>query len=454
MSTKGVHNFRPILHFTPEAHWINDPNGLVYENGRYHLFYQYYPEDTVWGPMHWGHAVSTDLTYWKHLPVALYPDELGYIFSGSAVYDEQNTSGFGKDGKAPIVAMFTHHGKWEQQSIAWSLDGVSFEKYARNPVLPNQQLKDFRDPKIFRNPIHNCWGLVLAAGDRVHFYRSENLKEWTKTGEFGPEGNYSQGVWECPDLFPLQIQGKTVWVLLVSMGGNKENHGSRTQYFLGDFDGETFRCDGRFTKPEFIDCGFDNYAGVTFDNAEARILIGWEMNWQYADKTPTGDFCGMMTIPRYLSLVNTPKGGLRLAGEPVIREVFGEAVPWNRQDLPGEIFRLTLEGEGPCTASLQNALGQQFRFGINPENEAFIDRSQAGVRNFSDDFASDWYSCISAPRFCEGSWKMEVIFDRCACDIFLDYGTRCFSQVVYPDIPYTKLDIFGNAKACFQMLKK
>lgn len=453
MSTKGIRDFRPVLHFTPEKNWNNDPNGLVYENGRYHLFYQHNPEEPVWGPMHWGHAVSADLIHWEHLPIALYPDQLGTIFSGSAVYDAENTSGFGKDGKAPIVAMFTQHGEREQQSIAWSLDGIHFEKYPGNPVLKNNTLPDFRDPKIFRNPVKNCWGAVVSAGDRVHFYASRDLKHWEKTGEFGPEGNHSQGVWECPDLFPLEHDGKTVWVLLVSMGGNEENHGARIQYFLGDFDGEAFRCDGRFDKPEFLDSGLDNYAGVTYDNTAQRIFIGWGLNPVYADKTPTGEFCGLMTLPRRLSLEDTPKGGLRLAGVPLVQDVFGEKIPWNGGELPGEVFLLTVTGEGPCTVALKNSLGQKFCFGVNEQNQAFVDRSEAGARDFSEAFASEWYSQISASRFYDGPWKLELVFDRSACELFLDHGTRYFSQVLYPDTPYTEMEISGNGTAVLQRLK-
>lgn len=453
MSTKGCRDFRPTLHFTPNKNWTNDPNGLVYENGNYHLFFQYYPQDTVWGPMHWGHAVSRDLITWKELPIALYPDELGYIFSGSAVYDLENTSGFGKDGIPPIVAMFTHHGQYEQQSIAWSLDGIHFEKYEGNPVLPNSTYKDFRDPKIFRNPIKNCWGLVLAAGDRVHFYASKNLRDWKKTGEFGPRGNFSKGVWECPDLFPLQIGGKTVWVLLVSMGCNEENHGARTQYFLGTFDGNTFTSQSAFTQPEFIDSGFDNYAGVTYDNTSERILIGWGLNWCYADKTPTGPYCGLMTLPRRLSLADTPLGGLRLASEPAIHAAFGEPVPWSGQALPGEVFRLVLSGQGPCTVAIENTIGQEFRFGINPHNEVFVDRTNAGDRAFSSDFASEWYSKIQAPRFYAGAWEMELIFDRSIAELFVDHGTRSFSQVMFPDLPYSQMTVLGEAQVMIQSLK-
>lgn len=457
MSTKGLRDFRPELHFTPKTGWINDPNGLVYAGGRYHLFAQYYQEPH-WGPMHWYHAVSADLLHWEHLPVALAPDELGYIFSGSAVYDEHNTSGFGRNGAAPIVAMYTSHlnlgegqDAREQQSIAYSLDGVRFTKYPGNPVVPSGR-RDFRDPKIFRNPVRDCWGMVLAAGDHVEFYASQDLKSWEKTGSFGPEGNYSQGVWECPDLFPLTLDGKEIWVLILSMGGNEANHGARTQYFTGSFDGDAFICDGRFTQSEFIDAGFDNYAGVTYHNTDQRILVGWAANWVYAHNTPTGEYCCQMTVPRVLSLVDTPKGGVRLAAAPVSDRAFGAAAPYGGR-LPGEVFKLTVTGSGACAVSLANGKGQAFTFGVNENNEAYIDRSRAGARSFDQNFARDHYSRLSAPRFFDGGWTLELTFDHSICELFLDHGTRVFTQVLYPDVPYSEVRVDGEAEVLVQVLR-
>ncbi|MDD6032362.1 MAG: glycoside hydrolase family 32 protein [Oscillospiraceae bacterium] len=458
MSTKGIRDFRPELHFSPKTGWTNDPNGLVYENGRYHLFYQHNPDDTVWGPMHWGHASSADLLHWEHHPIVMAPDELGMIFSGSAVCDIENTAGFGKDGKTPIVAMFTHHhhtetgDDYEQQSIAYSLDdGMTFTMYEGNPVIPSR-MRDFRDPKVFRNEQKGCWGMVLAAGDRVHFYASKDLKSWEKTGEFGPEGNYSEGVWECPDLFPLEVSGETRWVLMVSMGPNEANHGGRVQYFIGAFDGDTFTPDGRFTAPEFIDSGFDNYAAVTYYNTDERILVGWGDNPVYAGDTPTNEFCCVMTAPRVLSLVDTPLGGVRLAGRPVTDNAFDEGTP-SDGTLPGEVFKLTVTGEGPCTVTLSNEAGQQFTFGVNEANEAFIDRSKAGARDFNPLFGSDWYSVITAPRFYEGGWKLELTFDHSAAELFLDNGTRVFSQVLFPDAPFTSVSADHAAEIRVHVLK-
>lgn len=437
MNTNGARDFRPQIHFTPKAGWINDPNGLVCVDGVYHLFAQYFPE-THWGPMHWYHAKSRDLVHWEHLPIALAPDELGLIFSGSAVYDANNSSGFGSAENPPIVAMFTHHGKYEQQSLAWSTDGVNFTKFEGNPVIPNTELRNFRDPKVFENPIRGGWSVILAAGDRAMFFASNDLKNWTKTGEFGPEGNLSEGVWECPDIFPLEIDGKRKWILVVSMGGNKTNHGARTQYFIGDFDGDKFVCDMPFSRVEFIDDGFDNYAGVTFHNSPERILIGWAANWVYANTLPAGDFRCQMTLARKMSLVHTPLGGVRLAQKPVLPD-FAPS-----DNIDGELFKLTVRGEGAATVRITNG-DEWFDFGVNDKNEVFVDRSHAGMRDFNADFADDWYSKISNPRFFEGSWELDLIFDHSVTELYCDGGTRVMTQLVYPTKPYDRVEVIDGS---------
>ena len=238
---KNKEPHRPTFHFTPPEKWMNDPNGMVYYAGEYHLFYQYYPDSTVWGPMHWGHAISKDLVTWEHLPIALYPDELGYMFSGSAVIDWKNTSGFGKDGQPPMIAIFTHHEPkgaasgtsktFQYQSIAYSNDkGRTWTKYAGNPVVPNPGIKDFRDPKVIWDDATDQWVMVFAAWDHVKFYGSPNLKDWTHLSDFGKEWGTHAGVWECPDLFPLIVKGKgeKKWVLLQSLNPGGPNGGSGT----------------------------------------------------------------------------------------------------------------------------------------------------------------------------------------------------------------------------------
>jgi fructan beta-fructosidase len=302
---------RPLFHFTPRAHWMNDPNGMVFYNNTYHLFYQHYPDSTVWGPMHWGHATSTDLVHWKHKPIALFPDSLGYIFSGSAVADINNTSGFGNNGKIPLVAIFTHHdptrekqGKntYQNQSIAYSLDeGETWKKYDSNPVLKNPGIKDFRDPKVSWYEPTKKWIMTLATLDRITFYSSPDLKHWTKESEFGQNIGAHGGIWECPDLFTLKHDGKDISILLVSINPGGPNGGSATQYFTGTFDGHTFM--PFQTDTRWIDYGPDDYAGVTWANTgERKIFLGWMSNWQYANLVPTEKWRSAMTTPRDLSL--------------------------------------------------------------------------------------------------------------------------------------------------------
>ncbi len=321
MSTKGKRDFRPLVHFTPEKNWSNDPNGLLYKDGVWHMYYQYYPDGPVHGPMHWGHAISRDLLHWEYLPIALYPDEIGVIFSGSMVYDENNTSGFGVDEttnrglpnpygsvKMPMIAMYTSHARGvsrvESQSIAYSLDGgIHFEKYYGNPVIPNPGIKDFRDPKAFWNKKKNCWSMVMAASDRCHFYASPDMKNWTKTGEFGPGVNKIPTTWECTDLIPFQTEEGAKWVVSASMTYPGTHGLAQTQYFVGDFDGDTFVCTQETEEPLYVDFGPDNYAGVTWNGTDRPVFIAWGVNPAYANFAPTGEYAGMMTIARELSLV-------------------------------------------------------------------------------------------------------------------------------------------------------
>ena len=362
MSKQGKRDFRPNIHFTPEKNWNNDPNGLIYIDGIWHLYYQHNPNDIVWGPMHWGHAVSKDLIHWEHLPVALYPDEIGTMYSGSMAYDENNSSGFAKYGEKPMVAVYTAHNMetgLEQQCIAYSLDqGKHFEKYYGNPVIKNPGTPDFRDPRVFWNDKKDCWSLVLASGDHAEFYASQDLKNWEKTGEFGPEGNHVKGVWECPDLFPIEYEGKNVWVLVVSMTKASENDHCKMQYFLGDFDGEKFLCTYPSDEPRWLDEGFDNYAAVTFQNAKDVLMMGWGMNWQYAAQTPTEDYCGQATLARKLSLTKVD-GDLTLVAAPVDWKNFRHSsYPIeNHTTIRTETFGLR-SPERRCKNSLKNSVAR------------------------------------------------------------------------------------------------
>ncbi|MBL0882935.1 MAG: glycoside hydrolase family 32 protein, partial [Chitinophagaceae bacterium] len=304
--------YRPDIHFTPPKAWMNDPNGMVYYKGVYHLFYQHNPDSSVWGPMHWGHATSKDLIEWQHEPIALFPDSIGTIFSGSAVVDSNNTAGFAKPGETALVAIYTQHNTegeraggldFQTQSLAYSVDdGKTWIKYVENPVIKNPGIKDFRDPKVIWLASQQKWVMSLAAQNKILFYSSKDLKNWTAESSFGENTGAHGGVWECPDLFPMQYDGKTIWVLIVNLNPGAPNKGSGTQYFLGDFDGHHFK---PFTNQTlWLDYGPDNYAGVTWSNTgDQKILIGWMSNWMYANQVPTTVWRSAMTIPRELKLM-------------------------------------------------------------------------------------------------------------------------------------------------------
>ena len=444
MATKSNRDFRPKYHYAPPAGWINDPNGLTYEDGAWHLFAQHYPHDTVWGPMHWIHAASSDLLHWEPKGVALAPDDLGMIFSGSAIIDKGNTSGLG-NACDPMIAMYTSHGEHEQQSIAYSEDRVHFTPYAGNPVIANNSQPDFRDPKVFRNDILDCWTVVIAAGNHVEFHASKDLIHWEKTGEFGAAENTLGGVFECPDLFPLVApDGSTLWVLIASMALPREFGGSRTQYFLGQFDGKTFTETIPSPKAKLIDTGYDNYAAVSFSGTETPVLLGWGTSWCYADKEPTNEFCGLMTYARHVRLVETDEG-LRLANTPVTPK-FALAPSEGKAALPGEVFSAHIEAEGAFTLSLSNAKGEALRISLDNEHRFIVDRTCAGLRDFSDTYSSGLMSVTVTPRLMSGKMSLDLYFDRMIAEIFADEGTFTNTQLVFPTEPYTEASVIGKAK--------
>lgn len=483
--------YRPQFHFSPEANWMNDPNGLVYYTGEYHLFYQYYPDSTVWGPMHWGHAVSPDLKHWKNLTVALYPDSHGYIFSGSAVVDVKNTSGFGSREKPPIVAVFTYHdpilekresNKFQNQGIAFSLDyGRTWKKYRKNPVLKNPGIRDFRDPKMFWNEKTNKWNLILAVNDRVHIYSSPNIKDWTFESEFGMGIGAHGGVWECPDLFPLKVEGsgKNKWVMLVSINPGGPNGGSATQYFTGEFDGHKFVPDE--TKVKWVDWGRDNYAGITWSDIPERdgrrILIGWMSNWDYATVVPTTTWRSATTIPRELSLKHED-GRYFLLSRP-LRE-FGDlrietdTLSISKQSFTGEkeiatdsiflmqselLFGFNLSDTNADSVGiiLENSLKERFILGYSTvTGQFYIDRMAAGNSVFSKEFAN-----ISTAPFVPGAnLKLRLFIDASSVELFVDDGRLVMTTLVFPTENFTILKLFskgGNGvlnKAVFHGLER
>ena len=460
MTKKGNRDYRPACHYAPPYGWTNDPNGLVYEDGTWHLFAQHYPDATHWGPMHWRHAVSTDLLHWKDLGIALYPDEkLGYIFSGSAVIDVGNTSGLGVE-KDPMILMYTHSTQTcQQQSIAYSEDRVNFTPYEGNPVIPSD-VKNFRDPKVFRNPVLGGWSVVLAEGDHFDFYASDDLIHWRKTGEFGAAENWLDGVCECPDIFPLTApDGSEVWVMLASNGMAAPFGGFRMQYYLGQFDGETFRVTIPSDRPRILDSGYDDYAAVTYYNADRRLLVGWAESMAYGKDGPTDDFCGLMTYARELTLVDTDCG-LRLAMKPVapacelVEAPAIEPLPLNPMqslpraeiELPGELFKLRVEADSNFVLTLSNDDGEALTICNSSEQKIVVDRSQAGEKDFSPLFASGLYSVMTADRTMRGPVALDVYFDRMIVETYADQGTVVNTSIVFPKKPYTKATLTGNGK--------
>lgn len=418
MATEGKRDYRPKFHYTPENGWINDPNGLVFDGEKYHLFAQHYPHDTKWGPMHWSHAISSDLIHWEHLPIALYPDPLGMCFSGSACM---------KDGK--VALMYTSHGDSEQQSVAFSSDNVTFTPCADNPVIVNPGLRDYRDPKLFPNTFLNKFGVAVAAGDHVEFFASDDLVNWEKTGEFSDQAHVS-GIHECPDMFPLTSpDGSTVYCMIASMivpeGGN------RTQYVLGDFDGKAFALTVPFEEREWLDAGWDNYAGVTYWGTDSRIMIGWASCWKYAHKLPTGAFCGAMTCARELSLMDTD-AGLRLAQRPLMDDITGAYA--HSDKLPSETFRIRLRAEGDFTLKLANSAGEELVISLSG-NEYSIDRTNSGECGDAAELLTEC-GIASRKRYIGGAVEMDILFDVSLLEVFADGGSYASTTAVFPTVPY------------------
>jgi fructan beta-fructosidase len=462
--------YRPQFHFTPEEMWMNDPNGLVYNNGIYHLFYQYYPEDIVWGPMHWGHATSKDLVFWDHKPIALFPDENGYIFSGSAVVDNNNTSGLGTQDNPPLVAIFTYHDinkekdgsdDFQTQGIAYSLDnGDSWTKYQANPVLGNEGIRDFRDPKVFWYEPTQSWIMVLVAGDHAKFYRSDDLISWTFLSEFGKDVGAHGGVWECPDLFPLKVSGsgEEKWVLIISINPGAPNGGSGTQYFIGEFDGTAFTSNQ--TEEKWIDWGTDNYAGITYNNEpnNQRFFIGWMSNWAYARDTPTKEWRSAMTVPRSLSLIkseniyeltNYPLDNFGTIFKSELKKDFKLADGDSKTIAFDHFNQSEIRFKTPnrnFEISFNNSLGEQLLLTLDGEKEQFLlDRSKSGKTGFKEEFGKNIQK-LPLTNIPDGEIELRVLMDWSSIEIFINGGQRVMTAQIFPNENYTKLS-FKNSSA-------
>lgn len=463
--------YRPQFHFSPPEKWMNDPNGMVYFEGEYHLFYQHHPEGITWGPMHWGHAISTDLVHWEHQPIALRPDVNGQIFSGSAVVDWEDSSGF-FGGKPGLVAIFTHAEAYpgtnrfrQQQSLAYSQDkGRTWLMYEGNPVLSNDEIQDFRDPKVFWYAPSKEWVMLLAAGDCVHIYGSPDLKEWTFRSEFGADEGSHDGVWECPDLIELPVDHNpelSKWVMIVSIAEDpRVVEGSRTQYFVGSFDGSAFINDAAPEMVLWLDHGRDNYAGVSWSDVHApdkgKLFIGWMSNWKYANLTPTVRWRNAMTLPRVLRLKTVGSGVARLVQEPIaeLRKLrldersWSDAVISPGYNLLSDVQLRTYELE--CEIEINDAEEVGFKLrksdleetivGYNVQSETlFIDRTRSGESGFHEAFPCK-HGVQSELQ--NGRLKVHMYIDDSSVEVFAQAGEAVMTDQIFPDPSSTGVELY------------
>ncbi len=460
--------FRPQIHFSPPKNWINDPNGLVYYNGEYHLFYQYNPFGIVWGHMSWGHAVSKDLVHWKNLPVAIPEDKRNMIFSGSAVVEKENTTGFaGKTGKTPLVAIYTAHiipdtskrnDYLQNQHIAYSLDnGRTWTKYKGNPVLDLNK-KDFRDPKVFWHEPTKNWvmAVVFPHEHIVQFYGSPNLKEWTHLSDFGPEGD-SKDIWECPDILQVPIKGnpgKTKWVLINSQQ-------TTMQYFVGEFDGTNFKNENpkdRIYRPDY---GPDNYAAITYNNlpaAKLPVIVGWANNWTYGQSIPTKPWRSAMTLPRTLQLEKRD-GEWILLQQPVaateklryepyqathLRISGSKSIPVKTQ--VAEID-LSIQPVDATDAGIRIMVGGNKSMTIGYYKETgmlYIDRSNSGNTTFHPEFVK-WLR-TEVPVKIKDKLRLRIFIDKSLVEVYANDGEVVLTAQVFPEPTQTGIELFSNGE--------
>lgn len=437
--TTNREQYRPAYHHTPAYGWMNDPNGMFYKDGLWHLCYQYNPYGSQWENMTWGHSTSRDLIHWEAQPLAIEPDALGTIFSGSCVVDKENTAGFGKNA---IVAFYTSAGACQMQSMAYSTDdGRTFTKYPGNPIITSQ-VPDFRDPHVFWNEEAGHWNLILAAGQQMSIYSSTNLKEWKHESDFGAGyGNHS-GVWECPDLFPLPVEGtdKVKWMLICNINPGGPWGGSAAQYFIGTFDGKTFTCEDDPKETKWMDYGKDHYATVSFDNAPdgRRVAIAWMSNWQYANLVPTRQFRSANSIARELGLFEY-QGETYCSVRPV-REM--DALRGKQIARPTETCEIVVTLKGDAQLTLRNSKGEKVVISYNEADGTLdFDRRHSGQTSFSDAFPT----IVTSPTY--GPLRqLRIFIDRCSMELFDGDGKMAMTNLVFPSEPYNRLSIQGKAK--------
>ena len=507
--TTNTDYYRPSYHFTPLYGWMNDPNGMVYKDGEYHLYFQYNPYGSKWGNMHWGHAVSKDLVHWENLDPAIARDPVGHIFSGSSVVDKKNTAGFGKDA---IIAIYTNHSvnHGEVQCIAYSNDnGRTFTKYEGNPVLtPFDGLKDFRDPKVFWYEKGKCWYMIVSADKETRFYKSKNLKKWTYVSAFGKGLGQQPCQYECPDFFQLPVNGdkkNMKWVMTMNINPGCWFGGSATEYFVGDFDGKNFTCpDAHDVK--WLDWGKDHYATVTFSNTGDRVLgITWMSNWQYANLTPFKQNRGANGLPRELKLYE--KNGKYYISEDVAPEVYAlrkdtkdlaDASVADAKDLKGVAANMegafeigadvTPDANGIAGIEISNNKRERTMIYFDmKQGKVVMDRTESGLTdfgkqavphdielawdkqlaaegkeparitnsiNYKNDFALATWAPLSLCEDVKKTYHVDIFVDKSSVELFVDGGRIAMTNLVFPVAPYENLKLYTQGgKAEFKNLK-
>lgn len=465
--TTNRESYRPVFHHTPAYGWMNDPNGMFYKDGVYHLYYQHNPYGATWGNMHWGHSTSTDLVNWEFQGDAIFPDAWGTIFSGSCVVDHDNTSGF---GKGAVIAFYTSAkptpwGDCQTQSMAYSLDnGQTFTKYEQNPIVTSAE-RDFRDPKVFWYAPGKHWVMMLAVGQHMDIYSSKNLKDWKKESSFGYKQGAHGGVWECPDLIELPIEGtkEKKWVLICNLNPGGPFGGSAAQYFVGSFDGKTFTNESP-TLTKWLDWGKDNYATVTWNNAPNGrcIALGWMSNWQYQDVLPTKQYRGSNTIARDLTLYrqngelylkSTPspeiesiRNGKRSFGAFKVKDTY--EIPELLEDNQGAYeIEMTIKNAGAqaIRITLANDKGEKTEMHFDMQRKQFItDRSQSGNIGFSPSFPSVTVAPISET----GEMTLRLFVDKSSIEAFGEEGKYVMTNLIFPSQPYNRMQFISERGSC------
>ncbi len=507
--TTNTDYYRPSYHFTPLYGWMNDPNGMVYKDGEYHLYFQYNPYGSKWGNMHWGHAVSKDLIHWEHLDPAIARDPVGHIFSGSSVLDKKNTAGYGKNA---IIALYTNNSvnHDEVQCMAYSTDnGRTFTKYEGNPVLtPFDGLKDFRDPKVFWYEKGKCWYMIVSADKETRFYKSKNLKKWTYVSAFGKGLGQQPCQYECPDFFQLPVNGdkkKMKWVMTMNINPGCWFGGSATEYFVGDFDGKNFTCpDAHDVK--WLDWGKDHYATVTFSNTGDRVLgITWMSNWQYANLTPFKQNRGANGLPRELKLYE--KNGKYYISEDVAPEVYAlrkdtknlaDASVADAKDLKSVAANMegAFEIEADVTPDANGIAGIEISnnkfertmiYFDMKQGKVVMDRTESGLTdfgkqsvphdieqawdkqlaaegkqparitnsiNYKNDFALATWAPLSLCEDGKKTYHVDIFVDKSSVELFVDGGRIAMTNLVFPVAPYENVKLYTQGgKAEFKNLK-